>query len=77
MVIRQGAGLAVIGILLGLVGAFALTRLLSDLLFGVGTTDPLTFCAVALGLLAVALMATFIPARRATKISPVVALRYE
>jgi len=77
MVIRQGAGLALIGIVLGLVGAFALTRLLSNLLFGVSSTDPLTFAAVALGLLAVALFASFIPAWRATRISPVVALRYE
>jgi putative ABC transport system permease protein len=77
MVIRQGAGMALIGILFGLAGAFALTRLLSNLLFGVSSTDPLTFAAVALGLLAVALFASFIPARRATRISPVVALRYE
>ena len=75
MVIRQGAGLALIGIGLGLGGAFALTRLLSNLLFGVSSTDPLTFAVVALGLLAIALFASFIPARRATRISPVVALR--
>jgi len=77
MVMRQGARLALIGIALGLAGAFILTRLLSTLLFGVSATDPFTFAAVALGLLAVALLATFIPAHRATRISPVTALRYE
>jgi putative ABC transport system permease protein len=77
MVIRQGAGLALLGIALGLAGAFVLTRLLSTLLFRVSTTDPLTFIATALGLLMVALLATFIPAYRAARISPVVALRYE
>ena len=77
MVMRQGALLALVGIALGLAGAFILTRLLSTLLFGVTATDPFTFAAVALGLLAVALSATFIPAHRATRISPVAALRYE
>jgi putative ABC transport system permease protein len=77
LMMLQGARLALIGIALGLAGAFILTRLLSTLLFGVGATDPFTFAAVALGLLAVALLATFIPAHRATRISPVTALRYE
>jgi len=77
MVIGQGARLALLGIALGLAGALILTRLLSTLLFGVGATDPLTFATVGLGLLAVALLAAFIPAHRATRISPVVALRYE
>jgi putative ABC transport system permease protein len=77
MVIGQGARLALLGIALGLAGAFILTRLLSTLLFGVGATDLLTFATVGLGLLAVALLAAFIPAHRATRISPVVALRYE
>jgi putative ABC transport system permease protein len=77
MMMRQGARLALIGIALGLAGAFILTRLLSTLLFGVGATDPFTFAAVALGLLAVSLLATFIPAHRATRISPIAALRYE
>jgi ABC-type lipoprotein release transport system permease subunit len=67
--------LALIGIVLGLGGALALTRLLSNLLFDVGATDPLTFVLVPLGLLGIALAASFLPARRATRISPVVALR--
>jgi putative ABC transport system permease protein len=77
MLIRQGAVLALAGIVLGLAGAFALTRLLSNLLFGIASTDPLTFATVALILLVVALLAAFIPARRATRISPVAALRCE
>jgi ABC-type antimicrobial peptide transport system permease subunit len=77
MVVRQALSLALIGISLGLAGAFALTRLLKSLLFGVGSTDTLTFAAAPLGILLVVLIATFIPAIRATRISPVVALRYE
>jgi len=77
MVVRQGAWLAAIGIGLGLGGAFALTRLLKTMLFGIGVTDPLTFLAAPLGLMLVVLLATFLPAFRATRISPVVALRYE
>jgi putative ABC transport system permease protein len=77
MVVRQGASLAAIGIVLGLGGAFALTRLLETMLFGVGVMDALTFAAAPLGIMLVVLLATFIPALRATRISPVVALRYE
>ncbi len=77
MVVRQGASLAAIGIVLGLGGAFALTRLLSTMLFGIGVTDALTFAAAPLGMMLVVLLATFVPALRATRISPVVALRYE
>lgn len=77
MVIRQGASLAAMGIVIGLGGAFALTRLLKTMLFGIGVTDALTFVAAPLGILLVVLLATFIPAFRATQISPVVALRYE
>jgi putative ABC transport system permease protein len=77
MVVRQGASLAAIGIVLGLCGAFVLTRLLETMLFGIGVTDALTFAAAPVGMMVVVLLATFLPAFRATRISPVVALRYE
>jgi predicted permease len=77
LVLRQGLGTALIGVALGLLTAFALTRLMSSLLFGISPTDPLTFVAVALLLGGVALLACFIPARRAMKVDPMVALRYE
>jgi ABC-type antimicrobial peptide transport system permease subunit len=69
--------LAAIGIVLGLGGAFALTRLLGTMLFGVGVTDAFTFATAPLGMMLVILLATSLPALRATRISPVLALRYE
>ncbi|HEU5409457.1 MAG TPA: ABC transporter permease [Candidatus Acidoferrales bacterium] len=77
MVLAQGARLAVIGIAIGLLAALAATRLMTSFLFGVAATDPLTFAAVSLLLLAVALVACYIPARRAMNVHPMIALRYE
>jgi len=75
MVIKQAMGLALFGVVVGLVTALALARLLRNLLFGVGSADPLTFGAVAFVLLTVALLASFVPARRAAKIDPMAALK--
>jgi putative ABC transport system permease protein len=77
MVVRQGALLAAAGIAIGLGGALALTRLLKTMLFGIDATDALTFAAAPAGLMLVAVAATFLPALRATRVSPVVALRHE
>ena len=77
LVLRSGMSLALIGAAIGLAGAFAVTRVMSSLLFGVAPTDLVTFTAVALLLIAVAFLACYIPARRATKVDPLVALRYE
>jgi len=77
LAIRQGMMLAVLGVVIGLAVALALTQSAKSLLFGVSATDPLTYIGVAALLLGVALLACYIPARRATKINPMVALRYQ
>jgi ABC-type antimicrobial peptide transport system permease subunit len=77
MVLRQGGRLVGVGIVIGLVAAFGLTRLMTGFLYEVRPTDPMTFTAVSLLLMAVALLACYMPARRAMKVDPMIALRYE
>ena len=75
MVVRQGLVLAVVGVGIGLVGALALSRLISSLLYGIAPYDPLTLAVVSVGLLAVSAIASWLPARRAARIDPIEALR--
>jgi ABC-type antimicrobial peptide transport system permease subunit len=77
LILRKGMTLALSGVAIGLVGAFVLTRLIRSLLFGVGATDPLTFCFIPLLLTLVALLASYIPARQAARVDPSVSLRYD
>ena len=77
MVLRQGANMAMLGVAIGMGVALALTRLMASLLFGVTAHDPMTFAAVAALLLFVTLLACYVPARRASKVDPIVALRWE
>jgi putative ABC transport system permease protein len=77
MILGQGTKLALIGAGIGIAAAFGLTRLMASQLFGVTATDPLTFLSVSALIILVALAACYIPARRATRVDPIVALRYE
>jgi putative ABC transport system permease protein len=83
MIVRQGMVLALLGVVLGLIAAYVLTKYLeswvklSDMLFGVKVSDPFTYGVIAVLLIVVALIACYVPARRATKVDPLVALRYE
>jgi predicted permease len=77
LILRHGMKMALGGVVLGLIGALCLTQLLTEMLFGVSATDPATFAVIALILTAVALLASYLPARRATRVDPLVALRHE
>ena len=77
LILGQGLGISVVGLLAGLVASLAVTRLTANLLYGVSATDPVTFIVIALLLLCVTLLACYFPARRATKVDPMIALRVE
>jgi putative ABC transport system permease protein len=77
LILGEGMLLALAGTALGIVGAFGLTRLMSSMLFGISAADPLTYSSISLLIIVVALLACYLPARRAAKLSPMLALRYE
>ena len=77
LVVRQGLTLAAIGVVVGLVGAFGITRVIQSLLYNVSTTDPISFLGVSIFLSVIAVLASYLPARRATTVDPIVALRME
>jgi putative ABC transport system permease protein len=77
LVVGRGLLLAVTGVAIGMAGALALTRFMQGVLYGVEATDPITFIAVAVGLLGVAVLASWLPARRAASVDPAVAIRYD
>jgi putative ABC transport system permease protein len=77
MILGHGMKLALIGVAIGLAGAFGLTRLMATMLFGVGPTDATTFAGISVLLISVALLACYLPGRRATKVEPTISLRYE
>jgi putative ABC transport system permease protein len=77
MIVIHGTRLALLGVAIGLAAALALTRLMQNFLYGVSASDPVTLIGVAIALVVVALLASYVPARRATRVDPVVALRCE
>jgi putative ABC transport system permease protein len=77
LVVKSSMKIVLIGVVLGLAGAYILTRVMSNLIFGISVTDPSTFISMSLLLIIIALLASYIPGRRATKVDPIIALRSE